>query len=109
MPKQQHYDSLVKWMLIAAVKGILELANVKSIDDNWVASGQTALIYNQYMTVLTSKAVQRDDVLNLPTSRSKRVLRLNNMAYRDNEVDHFDQGYIDSGNDYFSNTELNLP
>ena len=97
-PVEQHYDPLVKKrMLVSAVKGIPELANVKNIENNLIAAGNAPLDYEQYGTLLMSAAMQRD-ILKLPASRNKSIVQMAKGSYStDREEDFFDQGYLDAG------------
>ena len=88
-PVEQHYDPLVKkCMLVSAVKGIPELANVKNIENNLIAAGNAPLDYEQYGTLLMSAAMQRDNNIKLPGSRNKCIVQMAKGSYRiDREVD----------------------
>ena len=100
LPLEQHYDSLVKKrMLESAVRQVPELANVKNIENNLVAGGQPAPDYDKYCSMLMSAAVQRDDSLKAPVSRSKHVVNAADTTH-DKEHEWFDRGYLDAGDNF---------
>ena len=86
-----------KRMISSAVKLIPELANVKNIDNNMaISSGGRFLSYDQYYDLLISAAVQRDDTIHVPSSRTKRAVHYSDSRY-DREEDWYDRGYLDAG------------
>jgi hypothetical protein len=101
LPSEEHYAAAVKKrMLEAAVRQIPELQRIKDLDNNRVAAGGIALEYDAYYTALLSAAVQRDEMLQLPSSHNRRVVNYTDSdLYGGREEDWYDQGYLDAGHD----------
>ena len=100
LPASQRYDPYVKKrMLESAVKQVPELQRIKDIDNNRIAAGGTSMDYDKYCEVLMSAAVQRDDQLKIPASRSHRVVQNADSSWNrnDRQEDFYDQGYLDAG------------
>ena len=100
---ERFQPNVKKRMLEAAVRQIPELLVVKSQDNNRVAAGGQPMDYDNYREVLMSAALERDDQLKLPASRSKHVVNNAESNWHGNdaaEVTYFEGGYIDSGDQY---------
>ena len=80
-PSERYSSGIKKRMLSSAVKLIPELANIKNIDNNMATSSGRALDYNQYYDLLLSAAVQRDDTIHVPSSRTKQAVHYSDSCY----------------------------
>ena len=69
LPAADHYSGAVKrWMLESAVQSIHQLAQVKIIDQNLVATGQAPMSYQQYRDTLLLQAIQHNARTNAEAS-----------------------------------------
>ena len=64
-----------KSMMESAVEGIPELANIKEIDANHIATGGVAMPFSQYKDTLLSAATRRDQCLKPASMQAKHTIQ----------------------------------
>jgi hypothetical protein len=98
---QYHYADEVKLsMLQNAVSLVSKLSQIRDINDNLVAVGSLPLDYTTYSDMFVSACNQLDKDLEVPrNSNSKRTVNYSHFK----EEDYFEQGYLDAGDEFFSN------
>jgi hypothetical protein len=98
---QYHYADEVKLsMLQNAVSLVSKLSQIRDINNNLVVVGSLPLDYATYSNMLISACNQLDKDLEVPrNSKSKRTVKYSHFK----EEDYLEQGYLDAGDEFFSN------
>ena len=87
-------------MLQNAVLLVSKLSQIRDINDNLVAVGSLPLDYTTYSDMHILACNQLDKDLKVPrNSKSKRTVSYSHFK----EDDYFEKGYLDAGDEFFSN------
>ncbi len=101
-PTADHYSDAVKRrMLESLVEGIPDLQQVKTVDENCVATREAPMDYEAYVNVLISAAAQRDKCLGLKVIKNASTkINSTRFNFSGGEEMYFNYGYVEGGYEY---------